>query len=107
MPPKKVGARRQAAGGAAEVCRLGVAVSHACKVCCLQAAGCQAQRCYFVAHTHLAAGRRPEAAALFQRTLEQIKTAVSRHQVLTMNYTGPDAFLPFTLTMNRSPIHIH
>jgi RNA-binding signal recognition particle 68 len=67
----------------------------------LQAASCQAQRCYFVAHTHLAAGRRPEAAALFQRTLEQIKTAVDRHQVLTMNHPGSDAPLLFTLTMIR------
>ena len=60
--------------------------------CCSQAAGCHAQRCYFVAHTHLAAGRRPDAAALFQRTLEQIKTAVDRHQVLATTHTASDVF---------------
>lgn len=47
----------------------------------LQAAACQAARCYFVAHTQLAAGRRPEAAALFQRALEHVQTATDRYQV--------------------------
>ena len=73
--------------------------------CWSQAAGCQAQRCYFVAHTHLAAGRRPEAAALFQRTLEQIRTAVDRHQVLTVTHTGSHAPLVFTLITNCFDSH--
>lgn len=47
----------------------------------LQAAACQAARCYFVAHTQLAAGCRPEAAALFQRALEHVQTATDRYQV--------------------------
>mmetsp|Transcript_18431 Transcript_18431/g.55570 ORF Transcript_18431/g.55570 Transcript_18431/m.55570 type:complete len:605 (+) Transcript_18431:170-1984(+) len=43
-----------------------------------QAAACQAGRCYYVAHTHLAGGSAAEAEALFGRTLEHCQTASTR-----------------------------